>query len=1303
MGSPSDAALSAPSPGFARPPEGVQSFLGRPGERLERFVTLPLSLSQREVWRDQCAWPGSAHLMIGGGGFLSGPFSLQRCRQALLLLVAENDALRLAPLEDGSQRLLAHFEPALEIVDIGATTGPEQAMRTWWDERVALPFTWDGTPPWRFAVLRAHDQLHGLVMQFHHVVMDGWGTSVVMKRWSELYNLLESRTAPGPRDGPGYQRYIEESDQYLASDAFARDATYWRAHIPELPPPVVERRFGDARRTGLAAAQMAAQPIPRTAYDRLVAHAATQGVSAFNYFLAALALYFARVGNQASVLVGVPTLNRGGRRYRHTPGMFVGVLVLNIHFPPGMTAAQLVASVGAAMRGALRHPRYPLSELARSLEVVRSGRDSPFDILLSFEQQDYAVSFGAARRVDSRQFFSGRARYPLGVTVCEFHPQQDLELMLEASSAFFSSAEAELLGQRLWHITQRLAAEPLEDVQDLPILSASEREAWLNTRHAGIPQHAALEPFITLFERQVALTPQAVGMVWDGGQMDYATLDQRANQLARRLVALGAGRNSIVAVAIARSPDLVVSLLAIAKAGAAFLPLDPDAPVARLADILAQSAAVALLIQDVSWDRLAPLHTRATVPGWDQALPDAVVPGAPAAAAPGDLAYVLFTSGSTGRPKGVMVEHATLSRRLAWLSREYAVTSSDRSALATQSTFDPFLIELCLPLVNGASVAVAPPGRLHPGLVAEFALRHGVTVMAFVPSTLGGFLDAVAGRTDLKLRVACCGGEVLSPELAQRYLGTTQARLFNVYGPTEACIFATAWECTRDAQAGALPVGAPIDDTRIYVLDARLRPLPYGVVGEVFIGGETLARGYLNQPELTRAVFLDDPFLPGARMYRSGDRGWLGGDGLLHFVGRVDRQIKLRGYRIELGEIEAALLAVEGVTQAAAKLVQRHDRPMIQAWVATSSGHGPDSLQRVLRVRLPDYMIPGAISVLPALATGSAGKVDYDALPEASEPLPLVVARAPANDLERDLLALWEEVLEHRPLTVQDNFFDVGGDSLDAVSILVGAERLLGRKVPLYLLTEHPTVERLVAALSTQARDPGLLVDLGFSSAQVPLYLAASGHGDLMRFQTLAQALSGACDLHMLQPPVAEPVKRITDLAALYADSIQAQQTMPGFIAGFSVGGIAALETARLLEQRGFAVRGLILIDTVFPKAVWGGMFYWRLFGWLVRNLRIQDLSINGRRLGAMFNDPGLVGQVMAMGGYRAGVFSGPTILIKTAGLSRWDRMLFGSWRKLMGSNLSERQIAGLHGSIFGPGQVGELATLLAGIVRAPQ
>lgn len=1265
--------------------------------------SLPLSLSQLEVWRDQRAWAGSVHLNLGGTAFFEGPLDLPRLRLALSLLVAENAALRLVLQPDGTQRLLPAYQPVLELIDMSGEADPRQAMRDWWQHWMRQPFELhDGTPPWRFALLRAHDRLHGGTIQFHHLIMDGWGTTQVMKRWSTIYNRIGAGDERVQASDDSYLSYIGESHAYRQSEAFARDGVFWRAQLPALPEPLLQRRQTHVRSASLPDAQLVVETLPRADYDRLERQAAAQGITPFNYFLAAIALYFARVGEREQVLVGVPTLNRGGRRYRDTMGMFVGVMGINVTVAPDMTAAELVGAVGAIMRSALRHPRYPLSELARDLEVVRSGRDGLFDVLLSFERQDYQVAFGEADLVDSRQLFSGTARYPLGITVCEFHARQDLELVLEGSAAYFTRDAAVALAGCIWHIVQALAAEPGRRIADLPVLPADEFQRIVHARHADVVRHLQPRTYVASFEHHAAQHPDADCLLWDGGSMDYGTVNRRANQLAHRLVGLGAGRERIVAVAMPRGPDLVLAMLAIAKAGAAYLPLDPDAPLARLAVVLQDSAAVALLVQQPDWDRLAPLHVHTVVSSWQQGLSELPLDDPPATPAHDDLAYVLFTSGSTGRPKGVMIDHAVLSRRLHWLSRSYGVTAQDRTGQATQATFDPSLIELCLPLVHGASIALAPPGRLLPQSLADFAVRHGVTIMAFVPSTLSGFLDAATGRDGLALRVACCGGEVLAPELARRYLAITGARLFNVYGPTEACIFATAWACSTDDAGAVLPVGLPVDDTTIHVLDRQLQPVPDGASGEVFIGGRGLARGYLNQPELSAASFVADPFRPGERLYRTGDKGMLDHQGRLFFQGRLDRQVKLRGYRIELGEIEAALLAVEGVSQAAARKVDVAGHASIHAWVAPARPDDHERLQRALRIRLPDYMVPSVICSLPVLPTSGSGKIDYAALPDATPAMQTgVVGRAAASPREAELLALWETELGRKPLSVQDNFFDVGGDSLAAITILAGAEKIMRRRIPLYLLTENPTVERLAAALDKEAVPPGLLVQLGPGIAGSTVYLAASGHGDLLRFQALADALGSNCDLRMLQPPPGELAFRgIRQLAQMYADAIQAQGQAPGFIAGFSIGGIAALETARLLEQRGAPPRGLILIDTVYPKVVWGGTFYWRLFCALVRLLRLQELSINGRRLGAMVNDGGLVAQVNAMGGYRVAAFGGPTTLIKTSGLLRWEKALFGSWSTLLGERLQQRRVAGLHGSIFSAAQVRDLAVLLTDIVR---
>ncbi|MDC8786014.1 non-ribosomal peptide synthetase [Roseateles koreensis] len=1383
---------------------------------------LPLSLSQREVWLDQRAWPGSTHLNIGGGAFLLGRLDLPRFQHALRLLVAQHDALRLAPLADGTQHLLPYFEPRLEVVNLNL--GPQAlseadakaAMRRWWDARIKEPFVLNGQPPWRFALLRASDDLHGLTIQFHHLVMDGWGTTQIMRAWSELYQgladaptsdfcsdlgsdtdpelhrLLPPPTLSGGTQAPAesaagvnspiisYTSFIDESRQYQSSALFERDAAYWLQHLGALPKPLISTRRsrnqdgpaaeGPERPKALPPAHVINQGLAHADYAALTRAALILGATPFTCFLAALALYFSRVQERQSVLIGVPSLNRSGRKYRQTPGMFVGILAIKIEVFPQATAAELLAQVSQQMQGALRHPRYPLSDLCHRLQLMREGRDNLVDVLLSFERQDYDLHFGAAHLQDSRQLFSGCARYPLAVTVCEFDNAAHAEMVLEASSDCFSAAESAMLGRRIWHLAQALVQEPRDTLQQFEVVPPEERWALLEGLHQNLAQLDTPQPYIDLFEHQAALRPEACALIWDEGahtvQMSYSALARRVETLAGQLRQLGATRNKVVALALERSPEMVVALLAINRAGAAFLPLDPLLPHARLAGILFDSEAVALLVDSSMPAGLPDLHsrclrvpkvgdTRPGEPASNNALKNTLEPGALdavhseslwtwAKARPEDLAYVLFTSGSTGRPKGVMIDHDTLSRRLAWLSRAWGISAADRSAQGTQLGFDPSLIELLLPLTQGASIALPPAGRLLPQRLAEFILKHGATFSAFVPTTLPGLLAGWRNKTDtLKLRVACCGGEVLPPELAQRFVTETGVQLYNVYGPTETAIFATAWPCAPLALGNMaeelqndglaelpvglpnelpleLPIGRPIDDTRIYVLDLAMQPQPFGVTGDIYIGGKAIARGYLGRPDLNAQAYLPDPFVQGQRIYRSGDRGWLDPLGQLHFTGRRDRQVKLRGYRIELGDVEAACLAIPGLKQAVVQIVEIDGKSLLHAWVAAEAPLGLSDIQAGLRARLPDYMRPTSYTLMPELPLTANGKIDHAGLPrpQANNTKPDAAVTQAANALEQALLEQWQlalkpaagqpisnllgdEATEAVSIGVHDNFFDLGGDSLAALSILDAMEQRLGRRLPLQLISENPTIAQLALALARPLARPGIIRVMSEHPGAVPLYLASSGHGDVMRLQNLAHALKSDASLYMLQAPLDPAPGTMQEFATLYADSILAQNNAPGWLAGFSVGGVTAIETALELKRRGHPVRGLILLDTIHPDAMFGGAASWRTLGWLVQKLHVQELSMNGRRLGAMFSDPGLISQVLALRGYHCPRFEGPVLLIKSTGLASWNRLLFKPWQRAMPKTLLTREVSGLHGSIFEAQHVGRLADELRAFLHS--
>lgn len=1290
---------------------------------------LPISLSQRDVWLDQMTWPGSCHLNIGGGAFLDGPIDIARLRATLQQLVAETEALRLVPLADGRQYLLANYTAELTEIDfthLADAAEVKRVMQSWWQTTIADRFPGDGRPPWRFFLLKSAFPLYGLTIQFHHSIMDGWGTTQIMRRWCALYNssALES---PLPHALP-YRQFIDETNLYRHSTQWEKDRDFWREQAHRFTPPLFESRHNGSA-AGLPAAHLHSLGFPRALYQRLQTAAAARKLTPFSIILAALALYFQRTrlpteggaAAPAQITIGVPTLNRSGNRFMATAGMFVGVLPIAIEIAPDDTLANLADNAQRKLRAALRHSRYPLGEISSDLKLLRENRSAPFDILLSFERQDYTLDFGATPLIESRQLFSGIARFPLGITLCEFAADRDLEWILEGSASCFEGRELDWLGHRLIHLVGCFIDQPDQLSGTLDLLPAAERQAILEATHRHARRHAHLPSFIEQFEAQAARMPAACALVWADGQLDYGQLLAQSRQFALRLLHAGLPQQAIVALALERSPAMIVALLGIARAGAAFLPLDPHAPGDRLRRILVDSAAHTLVIE--SADRLRfdelPCALIEIDEGNRQHPPATLAPPAWPLPAPDDLAYVLYTSGSTGEPKGVMIEHIALARRLAWLDATYRIVPQDRSAQATQATFDPALIEILLPLTRGASVALPPAGKVAGDGLVDFALHHHVTVMAFVPSTLERFTAALAHKanTHPRLRVACCGGEVLDAELANRFIAATGARLFNVYGPTETVIFATAWPCSIHAQQTVLPIGRAIDDTRIYVLDAQQRLLPFGERGEIYIGGGCLARGYLKRPQLDREYFCDDPYdaadtsgnrVP--RMYRTGDAGWLDCDGTLHFAGRLDRQLKLRGYRIEPGEIEAAILSFAGVERCVVKLLPPAsplgEQKILHAWVVLTHPTkrlDRHALDRHLRARLPDYMLPAGVTAVVRMPELSTGKIDLAALPVPLQDPLAAVSRAPTFGLESEIRAAWSQALGKPIDNALANFFTLGGDSLAVIDTIAILEKRIGRRLSLQLIVDNPTIERLAQALERSSEQhPALLPLAGMATSRQhdatqtlpPLFLVASGHGDLLRFQALAAVLADRYTPYMLQPPGAMVDANLEALAQNYANHIHRLGVRHASLAGFSIGGITALATARTLESRNIDVTDLYLIDTLYPHALLRARKIWRFFEWITARLHLQELSLNGRRISAILNDAGLLLQINALADFKAEPYAGRTLLIKSSGLLFWQRWLFAPWRRQL-QRLHEIDIPGLHGSIFEPGNLEALAAAL--------
>ncbi len=708
-----------------------------------------------------------------------------------------------------------------------------------------------------------------------------------------------------------------------------------------------------------------------------------------------------------------------------------------------------------------------------------------------------------------------------------------------------------------------------------------------------------------MFEAQVEQTPDAIAVIFENKQLTYRHLNQRANQLAHHLRTLGVGSEILVGICVERSLEMVVGLLGILKAGGAYVPLDPEYPLDRLAFILEDTQAPVMLTQEKLVDSL-PTH-RAQVVCLDsdwEIISQQSQENPLCQTAGNNLVYVIYTSGSTGQPKGVMISHSGICNQLYWRQTAFPLTETDRVLQTISFSFDPSVWQIFWPLSFGAQLILAHPGgHQDTAYLVKLIAEQQITVIALVPSMLRVFLEEKDVESCNCLRHVSCGGEPLPVELAERFFArlNLDGVLHNVYGPTEASIDATFWTCKPGSDRAIAPIGCPITNTQIYILDSNLQAVPVGEPGELHIGGICLARGYLNRPDLTAEKFIPNPFSsePGGRLYKTGDLARYLPDGKIEFLGRIDQQVKIRGFRIELEEIEAALNQHPSTRESV--VIAREDVPgdkRLVAYVVANQEPAPTSneLRSFLKQKVPDYMVPSAFILLDALPLTPNGKVDRRALPEpdqirSNSEKAYSKEYLPAQDtLELQLTKIWEKLLGIQPIGVRDNFFELGGNSLLAVRLLHQIEKVFGKDLPLATLLQAPTVGQLADILRQEgwSAPRSSLVAIRPRGSKLPLFCIHGAHGNVLFYENLARYLAPEQPLYALQAQGLDgkqsPFNRIEDMAAQYIKEIQFVQPQgPYFLGGYSFGGAVAFEMAQQLHAQGEKVTLLALFDSVSP------------------------------------------------------------------------------------------------------------------------
>ncbi|HEV2149507.1 MAG TPA: amino acid adenylation domain-containing protein, partial [Longimicrobiaceae bacterium] len=811
--------------------------------------------------------------------------------------------------------------------------------------------------------------------------------------------------------------------------------------------------------------------LPAVSTAALRSLARREGITPGTVVQGAWALLLARLSGEDDVVFGLAVSGRPAELpgVEEMVGMFVNTLPLRARIHPEAPAAEWLRSVQEAQAALRGHEHTPLVRV-QGWSGVPAG-EPLFESLLAFENFPVQEALGGTARDFEVEGWesSGETSYPLTLLAL---PEARLVLRLHYDLARVDAAAAARIPGHLAALLEGIAADPARPLSELPMLVAAERERvvveWNRTG-------AELGPACVheLFRAQAARTPSAPAVACEGASLDYAALDAASDRLALHLATLGVGPEVRVGVCMERSGELMVALLAILKAGGAYVPLDPSYPADRLAFMLADSAVPVLVAQERLAGRV-PEHGGATVlldgagelRGGD-ALSHSRTPAL--SHSPDNLAYVIYTSGSTGRPKGVMNSHRGIANRLLWMVGEYGLDASETVLQKTPLSFDVSVWELFVPLVCGARLVLARPGgHRDPAYLAELVERERVTTMHFVPPMLHAFLEEPRlEERCASLRRVACSGEALPRELQERFHARLPGvALHNLYGPTEAAVEVSYWHC-RPREDRAVPIGRPLANTRLYVVDRGFQPVPVGVAGELLIGGVQVARGYLGRPELTAEKFVPDPFSPvlGARLYRTGDRArWLE-DGELEFLGRIDHQVKVRGFRVEPGEVEAALLDHPGVRDAV--VAARRDAPgetrLVGYFVPAPSGPDAAALRAHLAERLPEHMVPAALVPLDALPLSPNGKVDRKALP-APDAAPAaggyVAPRTPAEEL---LAGIWSAVLGAGRVGAHDGFFELGGHSLLAMRVASRVREAFGAELPLAAVFEARTLAELAA------------------------------------------------------------------------------------------------------------------------------------------------------------------------------------------------------------------------------------------------
>jgi amino acid adenylation domain-containing protein/non-ribosomal peptide synthase protein (TIGR01720 family) len=1049
---------------------------------LPRDQDLPQSLAQNRLWIVWQLDPASAAYNIPAALRLRGELDERALCESFQQLIQRHESLRTRFLQRDGQAL-QRIQPAasfvLQQLDFSKVPASERdaQVRQAREEDAQAPFDLQQGPLWRVTLVCLDEQEHQLWVTLHHIIADGWSLNLLVDEFSRLYAAaVHGQPMALPALALHYADYAQWQRDWLAAGEARRQLDYWTRQLGDEQPTLLlagdHPRSAPQTRTAARYSLLLDESLSTALRDTAREHDATL----FMLLLAAWQGLLHRYSGQTDVRIGVPGVNRPRLETQGLVGFFINTLVLRGKVDGRTSFTQLLSEARETTLGAQAHQDLPFEQLLEALPQARE--QGLFQVMFNHQQRDLS----ALRRLpgllaDELPWHSRVAKFDL-----QLHSEEDhrgrLALHFDYAAELFEAPTIQRMAEHFTALLQQVSAQPERCIGDVNLLSAE--EAALQRQWGQAPCPAARRWLPQQLSEQAARTPTAVALVWEGGELDYSSLDAQSSRLAHYLRDKGVGPDVRVAICAERSPQLLIGLLAITKAGGAYVPLDPDYPRERLSYMLADSGVDLLLTQSHLLPAL-PTSEGVTAISVDTLHLDTWPSSAPSLQLSGDnLAYVIYTSGSTGQPKGVGISHAALAERLQWMQASYALQADDVLMQKAPVSFDVSVWECFWPLISGCRLLLAAPGEHRdPARIVELVRQYQVTTLHFVPPLLQLFIEEPQVSQCVSLKRLFSGGEALPAELRNRVLQQLpNVQLHNRYGPTETAINVTHWHCRREDGARS-PIGRPLGNVLCRILDAELNPLPAGVPGELCIGGAGLARGYLGRAGLTAERFVPDPLgAVGERLYRTGDRARWTNDGVIDYLGRLDQQVKLRGFRIEPQEIEAQLLAQAGVRQAVVQLRDTRSGAQLIGWFTADDGVTEQQLKAALAAKLPDYMVPAQLLRIAAMPLGPSGKLDRRALPEPQwqqrEHVP------PRTALEQQVASIWREVLGLERIGLEDDFFALGGHSLLATQIVSRVRQACDVELPLRVLFD-------ASELGAFAAQVDVIRQAGMSNRHLPI------------------------------------------------------------------------------------------------------------------------------------------------------------------------------------------------------------------------